>query len=132
MFTNKIISLLLLLTSLVACKHKPVEPTKGCATQLPEVVSFRNDVQPIFNKNCTEANCHSGASPEGKLNLEPAYAYSHLKKVGRGYIDTIAPESSVLYASLISRSNPMPPNGRIDECSLELIKKWMAQNAPNN
>ncbi|HEX8546953.1 MAG TPA: hypothetical protein VF691_08335 [Cytophagaceae bacterium] len=109
-----------------------MEPTKGCTASLPEVVSFKRDIQPIFNKNCNDALCHSGSTPGGKLNLEPSLAYSNLNKTGRGYIDTIKPESSVLYVTLISRSNPMPPNGRLDECSLALIRKWMDQNAPNN
>ncbi|MBL7815408.1 MAG: hypothetical protein JNL70_10365 [Saprospiraceae bacterium] len=109
-----------------ACNHKEVV----CTT--PTIVSFSQDIVPIFNKNCNTSGCHSGSSPAGKLNLEASMAYTQLTKKGSGYIDTLTPQYSVLYASMNATTNPMPPNGRLDNCTIELVLKWIEQKAKNN
>lgn len=126
----------MLVLSCYACrydKYEQVEPAKEvCLPVLPDSVSFSKHIIPLLNKNCNTSGCHSGLSPEGKLNLEPAVAYSKLSKKGSGYIDTINPKNSVLYSAVVSASNPMPPTGRLDDCSIELIYKWMQQKGKNN
>jgi hypothetical protein len=107
-------------------------PAVDCSKVIPDTVSFSKNVQPILTNNCAITNCHSGPSPEGKLNLEAANAYSQLMKKGSGYVDTINPQISVLQSYLQSKSNPMPPTGNLDECSIELISQWMKQKAKNN
>ena len=109
-----------------ACTHIKMD----CAT--PTTVSFSQDVVPIFNKNCNTSGCHSGTSPSGNLNLEASVAYAQLTRKGKGYIDTLTPQYSVLYASMNATTNPMPPNGRLDNCTLALILKWVEQKAKNN
>lgn len=99
---------------------------------LPTTVSFAADIQPIFNQYCNTIDCHSGPSPGGNLNLESVVAYAQLFKQGSGYIDTITPRYSVLYAQMNSTSKPMPPDGKLDRCTQELILKWVEQKAKNN
>ncbi len=103
-----------------------------CSSPMPDSVSFSKNIIPILKSNCSTTNCHSGNFPEGNLNLESGVAYARLSKKGSGYIDTINPKNSVLYSSLVSQSNPMPPTGRLDDCSVKLIYKWMQQKAKNN
>lgn len=116
-----------------ACKYERFEPVnKNCATPLPEVVSFSKDIQPILNNNCNTANCHTGSAPEGNLNLDPAFAYNQITNPKNGYIDTLDPSSSLFYTQLISVNNPMPPSGKMDDCNIKMILKWIQQGVENN
>ena len=98
----------------------------------PAVVSFSRDIQPIFDAHCAMIDCHAGALPAGNLNLEAGLSYAKLHHPGSGYIDTLKPTFSVLYAQMISVTNPMPPTGKLDDCTLGLILGWMGQGAKNN
>ncbi len=98
----------------------------------PDMVSFSRDIQPIFAAHCTDIACHVGTIPAGNLNLEPDQAYEELQDRGSGYIDTIQPNFSLLYAQMISVSQPMPPSGNLDECTTGLVLKWIEQKAKNN
>lgn len=120
----------LFLFSVWACKREKVEPHTDCKT--PDVVSFKADIQPIFDTHCNTAGCHGGNSPAGNLNLEASQSYTQLWRKKSGYIDTLNPTYSVLYASMNSTSNPMPPTGKLDACTLELVLKWIEQKAKNN
>lgn len=97
---------------------------------LPETVSFQRDIIPIFNKYCNTSGCHSGSSPTGNLNLEPAVAYSQLIK--KQEVDTINPTYSAIYIKMTSASNPMPPTGKLDNYTISIILKWIRQKAKNN
>ena len=108
-----------------SCKKKK---TTDCT--LPETVSFSQDIQPLFNDHCI--SCHGGGSPSGNLNLESSVSYLNLLDPQSGYLDTINPSSSLLYSSMNSTSNPMPPNGKLDNCKIELVLKWIQQKAKNN
>lgn len=59
-------------------------------------------------------------------------AYEQLSKEGTGYLNTDVPNHSILYTQLNSLSLPMPPEGKLDQCSIELILKWLEQGALNN
>lgn len=111
----------------VLCRCSPDE-SSVCAP--PETVSFSKDIVPIFNQYCV--SCHSGTSPSANLNLEQSAAYAQLTKAGKGYIDTLTPAYSVLYASINSSANPMPPTGKLDKCQLDIVLKWITQKAKNN
>ncbi len=128
-------SFILLILFAISCtydKASSVDPAVKCNTALPDTVSFSKNILPVFAQNCSTPGCHSGSNPEGNLNLEASVAYSKISKSGSGYVDTINPKKSVIYSSLMSTSSPMPPTGKLDECSIELIVKWMEQNAKNN
>ena len=122
--------LILAAGALYSCTYEKAELNISCST--PETVSFSNDILPVFNKHCNTAGCHSGSSPEGGLNLEPASAYSQLMSSGSGYVDTITPKYSVLHAYMNSVSDPMPPTGKLDKCTVDLVYKWIEQKAKNN
>lgn len=111
----------------ISCKKKTAKE-QLCKTI--DKVSFKNEIQPIFNQHCV--SCHSGSSASGNLNLESSVSYQNLMNTKSGYIDTINPIYSVLYSSMISTSNPMPPNGKLDKCTTDLILKWIQQKAKNN
>lgn len=114
-----------ILILMISCKKGTTEPV--CTT--PATVSFSKDIQPIFNANCNTSGCHSGTKPAGNLNLERNQAYANLMDSKSGYIDTTKPENSILYVSMTSKTNPMPPNGKLDGCTTDLILKWIQQGA---
>jgi len=120
------------MSSCVWDKAKPITTNdiKACDTIV--TVSFTKDVLPIFNAHCIDAGCHSGTNPAGNLSLESSVAYAQLMKSGSGYVDTVNPNYSLLYAQMASVSNPMPPTGKLDDCTLNLVLKWIQQKAKNN
>ncbi len=98
----------------------------------PVEVSFSRDIQPIFNTECAMPDCHAGALPAGNLLLEAGQSYAALHDPGSGYLDTLAPRFSVLYAQMISVSTPMPPTGKLDDCTIGLVLQWIEEGAKNN
>lgn len=121
---------ILMVVAFNSCTYEKAQLNISC--DIPQQVSFSNDIIPVFNQHCNTAGCHSGASPTAGLNLDPATAYTQLMHPGSGYIDTITPKYSVLHASMNDASNPMPPTGKLDKCTLDLIYKWIEQKAKNN
>jgi len=116
---------------LFSCTYqKAIEPKTDCP--LKDSISFSADVLPVFQENCTSSECHSSVNPGGNLILEPGQAYKQLMEKKSGYIDTLNPKASVLYIQMNSRSQPMPPTGKLDNCTIQLILKWIEQKAPNN
>ena len=117
-------------------KQKPStmvdQSSKICEEKLPDSISFKRDLIPVFVTNCANESCHSGYKPERNLNLEASQAYTQITKPSGGYINIKSPERSVLYNSLTSPSNLMPPSGQIHSCNIDLIVKWMGQGALNN
>jgi hypothetical protein len=99
---------------------------------IPATVSFQQDIQPIFNTNCATSGCHAGTKPAGTLNLEASVAYENLTDPKSGYLDTVNPKASLLYTSMTSVTNPMPPNGKLSKCTSDRILKWIEQKAKNN
>ncbi len=97
-----------------------------------DTVLFQKHIQPILTKECAKSGCHVGSRPEGNLNLENGKAYTQLWQRGKDYLDTVIVERSVLYNSLTSPANLMPPTGKLPDCQVELIAKWMRQGAKNN
>ena len=123
-----------LLAGLIACTNNKADqlyPTARCAADTMVTISFVRDVQPIFQAGCV-AGCHTGGSPQGHLSLDSAVAYAELWRSGTGNIDTLNPTASLLYSSMVSATSPMPPSGKLDDCKLKLVLKWLQQKAQNN
>ncbi|MBO9698938.1 MAG: hypothetical protein J7604_01950 [Sporocytophaga sp.] len=132
MKNKNIFVLMLTAIWLYGCQYD-TQKEDPCKLALQDSVSFKGDLLPIFQNNCaTGFECHAGQSPAGGLNLEASQAYSNLTRPKSGYVDTINPSRSLLYAALISVTQPMPPYGKLDDCSIEQILKWMDDNAKNN
>ncbi|HZV71002.1 MAG TPA: hypothetical protein VFG10_15715 [Saprospiraceae bacterium] len=106
--------------------------TDSSCSSIPETVSFSADILPVLNTHCSTLLCHSGSGPAANLNLEDAVAYASLSKPGSGYINTVKPNYSIFYSQLNSLSLPMPPDGKLDPCTIMLILNWLEQGALNN
>ena len=108
-----------------SCDYGYVEPV---IIDIPDTVSFSNDIIPIFNNNCNESGCHStgGIAPD----LTPQNAYFELWLYGM--VDTANAESSTLYIRMASTSNPMPPTGKLTDDKVQLVLAWIEQGALDN
>ena len=109
----------------VGCEYDAVLPPPP-----PDQVRFQDHVIPYFDLSCNTAGCHDG--PNGfKPDLTVEGAYNALWE--GNYIDTLTPENSLLYQSMIGDfGTPMPPPVGASTADSELVLKWIEQGALNN
>ena len=88
---------------------------------IEEGVSYSEQVQPIFDDKCV--NCHSGGMDP---DLRPEESYEFLTT--NGYVDTLNPESSLIYSKLLSG----PHASRATEEEKLIILQWITEGAQNN
>jgi len=99
--------------------------------QLPSVVSFSNDIVPIFNSSCNNNPvCHTASYHAGTLDLAPLSAYNSL--FAKHQVDTLNPSGSNLVIVINNGSMPLPPNMSLTNYQQQLILKWIQQMAKNN
>lgn len=96
------------------CDPNPV----GCDT---ENVSYAAFVKPVIQNNCQ--GCHSGGAPSGGVNLSTYEGIKGVANDGRLYKVTSWQPGSVR----------MPLNGnQLPACTIDKIKSWIDNGAPNN
>ena len=84
-------------------------------------VSFKNDVLPIIKKECLQ--CHDSNNHFDGLILE---TYQQIYS---------SANSGELYNSIVSvngYSPKMPKGGKLSDCDVAIIKKWIDQKMENN
>jgi uncharacterized membrane protein len=100
-------------------KNNSCDPNAGQCDTLN--MSFSQDIQPIINNNCK--GCHSGASPQGGINLTNYNA-----------IQSVATSSQLV--GVITHApgyKPMPHNqDKMDDCTIAKIRNWVNEGAKNN
>ena len=111
----------ILLNSFNSCyydKSDLLYPNTACDTV---AVKYSTSVLPVLSSNCI--NCHGGATPSAGISLD---SYAGVKiQVDNGRLWG-AVSHSVNYS-------PMPKNSnKLNNCSLEKIRIWIAAGAPNN
>jgi hypothetical protein len=103
-------------------------------------VSFSADVQPIFTSRCALPLCHSGASPQGNMNLEAGNAYGNTVGVTSfAYAPAVRvvagePDSSVLFNKVTNTMRfgsrmPPPPDAPLGSGEIETLRAWIAEGA---
>ena len=122
---KKFLLILAVFTSLVAwqsCQYEWLDPVNP---DIPDIVSYATDIQPIFDRSCNNAGCHAsgGTSPD----LSPANSYNDL--FAEGMIDTTTPTNSVLYKKTATGGSMAKYTSPGDA---DLILKWIQDGALNN
>jgi hypothetical protein len=110
--------LLLIITTLTlgSCEWLTITPVE---VEVPDVVSFANDIQPIFNNKCS--TCHISRAPV----LTPGFAYNAL--INGSYLNVSSPETSPLIVKTdAGHAGGITPSERA------LIVKWITDGALNN
>lgn len=112
---------LLLVAGFTACEYDWVEPE---VIVVPDVVSFKGDVIPVFNKSCNMSGCHAQGSTSPDLSSDNAWG----DLMAKGMINTETPAQSELYISVTTGSMKKFSN----DANNAIILKWIEQGALNN
>ena len=90
----------------------------------PQAVSFKQDLEPLFNAKCAVSGCHvSGAH---KPYMTAGGSYSAI--VNGGYVNTIVPKSSQLYIMINGEMSEYIPSPK----DKSKVYDWIRNGAPNN
>lgn len=106
------------------------------------IVSFKNQVQPIFDYNCVA--CHQAGSAQEGLILEEGKSYANI--VGKNSHESdkllVSPgsaDSSYLikkiegtHLAVNGRGARMPLGGSLEEAEIATVRKWVETGAINN
>lgn len=126
------------LSAWMACSNSdnPVAPPAGPPT-VPDTVSFRQHVQPIFNARCAISGCHVEPNPSAGLVLTTHASWGNIVNVDTQVftpglrVKPFDPDSSVLY--VLVQKGLMPARGaRLTAVQTSTIKRWIVQGALNN
>jgi len=90
----------------------------------PQQVSFKNELAPLFNANCTDVGCHVSGGHHPYLNT----AVSYLEIVNSGYVNTALPKESILYKQIYGDMGVHIPS----ITDREKVYDWIRNGAPNN
>ncbi|NGP87889.1 c-type cytochrome domain-containing protein [Fodinibius halophilus] len=102
------------------------------------LVSYSEDIQPIFSGNCATSGCHDAGSQKSGVNLSSynAALNSTGNQYGKKVIDPGSPDNSPLMDKI--EDNPdegsrMPPNGSaLAQAEIDSIRAWIEDDAPDN
>src|SRR5436305_10214884 len=64
----------------------------------PQAVSFKQDLAPLFQANCTTSGCHSAGAHKPTMTSDISYT----SIVNGGFVNTIVPKASKLYIMINS------------------------------
>jgi hypothetical protein len=104
----------------------------------PPLVSFSNQIQPIFNNNSQCSGCHGGS---GGLTITTGASYNNLVNVfaqsSCTSLKRVLPfdaDNSVLYKKVSGNTcgSQMPLGGALSTSDIALIRDWINQGANNN
>jgi len=134
-----VLLLIVFVSSLIVCKS-PSQPNPPGETAIANP-SFANDIQPIFNANCTSSGCHNASAAAG-LNLNQGQAYANLVNLdatSESNLKRVLPgdaQNSYLIIKLEGRQNVggrMPLNrSPLSDVQIQNIKNWINNGANNN
>ncbi len=145
----KVISAVFMVLAMLTACGSPSSTTSSSTmtttNQVPPLtnVKLSTDVQPIFNANCVV--CHQGASAPAGMSLESGQAYGNTvnKKSAESPLMRVLPgdpANSYLIAKLEGRQGQVGGSGAqmpfnsppLPTATIDLIKRWITQGAPNN
>mgnify|MGYP000398039416 CR=1 FL=1 len=102
------------------------------------LVSYSEDIQPIFNGNCTSSGCHNSNSQQSGVNLSSYDAA--LASTGNQYSEKVINPGNPDESPLVDKieENPefgdrMPYNSSaLFQADIDSIRAWIEDGAPDN
>ncbi len=135
-------SILVLISLTMTGCSKTVTSPIGPGSPSDTLVSFENDIQPIFNSYCAVSGCHAGPQPQDGMSLAAGTSYSQIVNVqcidvpGYLLIKPYYPDSSFLYLKITGNSAAgirMPYQRQpLSDTMTATIARWISQGARNN
>jgi len=125
------ISLLTMLGSFSLCGAEEVNTlSNGAPVSKLSNISFRNDIQPIFDANCVA--CHMEGAAPGGLILESGTSYQALvgqtsRQSRLQRISPAKPDESYLIQKLKGTHL-----NKLDSQLIDTLRAWIIQGAPDN
>ena len=92
----------------------------------------------LFTPTCATANCHSGAVPDGGLDLTDGNSYANLVNVvsqgsALDRVEPGLPDDSYLIQKLETvGAGAMPPGGNLPQADIDVIRLWITNGAAEN
>ena len=120
--------LMMIIVSLMAtsCYYDEMPPEPEIP--IPDVVSYSNDIQPLWDQDCVSCHSPGTAAPD----LTAANSYKALTTNNKYVIPGNA-ASSVLHKSLMwDGALPMPTTVKWSDSKVALVDKWINDGALNN
>lgn len=106
---------ILALVTFVSCKRdKPAPTAPNCPGVDTLRITYQGYVADVMRQHCT--SCHGGRSPSAGLALET-------------YAQVRASAESGQWYKAMSRGQ-MPPSGKLDDCTLAKLKRWIDLGYP--
>ncbi len=117
------VTVLVLISALFiqSCEYEWIVPDDP---EMPEVVSYSNHIQPIFDRSCNMSGCHDNGGPSPNLVADKSYN----ALMSGGFVNVDDPESSSLYTSV--RFGSMKAYAQPGDDAY--ILKWIEQGALDN
>ena len=114
-----------------ACLLGLIRATSATEIEAEQVAFFENEVRPLLVEHCYE--CHSHESEiNGGLALDSMPGWQSGGDSGTTIVPG-DPDASLLMKA-VRYANPdyeMPPDGKLDDGSIETLRKWIAMGAPD-
>lgn len=90
----------------------------------PQQVSFKNELAPLFNANCTDVGCHVTGGHHPYMTLDVSYS----EIVNGGFVNTALPKQSILYQQIYGDMGVHIPS----LSDRQKVYDWIRNGAPNN
>lgn len=90
----------------------------------PQAVSYKTDLEPLFNTQCALSGCHV----VGSHNPDMKTGKSYLSIVNGGYVNLIVPKQSILYVKINGEMKEYIPKAT----DRQKVYDWIRNGAPNN
>jgi len=113
--------------------NKPIPPT---------IPSFATEIEPVLNNTCGLSGCHAGQFPNRGLRLQTGEAYALLVNIPSQEVPALMrvlpgdPNNSYLVQKLEGTAAigaQMPRNGPpMSPEFIAMVRRWIAEGAPNN
>ncbi len=96
-----------------------------------EATLFSKQVLPLLREHCFECHSHESEEASGNLVLDSRSAILLGGSRGKAYDET-SPQKSWLLRAVRYEDNElqMPPSGKLDEASIDLLRQWLELGAP--
>jgi cytochrome c5 len=88
-------------------------------------IAFSTQVRPVINNNCT--GCHNSSFSNGGVNLD---GYAQVKTYAEAMINGTPVIVGVI--NYMPGFANMPPQGKLDDCSIRKIELWIDQGVADN
>jgi hypothetical protein len=90
----------------------------------PQFVSYKTDLEPLFNNQCAKAGCHVTGNHHPYMNT----GISYNEIVNGGYVNTTVPKESELYIMINGEMKEYIPSAT----DRQKVYDWIRNGAPNN